>query len=430
MRFATSRLGPTLMSSLIGGCVWGDLAMAMPGFARQYELSCSACHAAMPRLNAFGESFRDDMNLRLPNWKEKSMSGGDELLALPTSLPLGMRAQAYVQGRDGEDIDPTTGPTGNDSGFDFQAPYLIKLLAAAPLSDHISFYAYGIFAERGDNGTVLIEDAWFSHDDLFGTGVGMQLGQFQVSDAMFPRETRLTFQDFQVYRMAGITYDRGVLFGRGLGPVEVSVGAVNGNGINANVNIDSPGFRRPDRMFDNDDRKSVYLHLGTQIGPVSLGLFGLTGEQPSAAGTAGELSGDRDTDRRIYGIDASGQRGAKMHWFAQALWNEWDDFLDADPGRDFEWFGGFVGVDYVRNDRWTYSLLYNYDDAGDFEGTRTLYEGIEMNALTLGVSYYFMRNVKGVLEVTADFLSRDDDPDFVGHETRENYLLVGFDAAF
>jgi len=41
-----------------------------------------------------------------------------------------------------------------------------------------------------------------------------------------------------------------------------------------------------------------------------------------------------------------------------------------------------------------------------------------------------MRNVKGVVELTADFLSRDDDPDFVGHETRESYFLVGFDAAF
>jgi hypothetical protein len=41
-----------------------------------------------------------------------------------------------------------------------------------------------------------------------------------------------------------------------------------------------------------------------------------------------------------------------------------------------------------------------------------------------------MRNVKAVLEVNADLLSRDDDADFVGHETRESYLLIGFDAAF
>ncbi len=402
----------------------------MPGFARQYEMSCNVCHSAYPRLNAFGESFRDDLNMRLPNWKEKAVSGGDDRLALPSSLPLGIRAQAFVQGRDGEDVDPVTGPTGNGSSFDVQAPYLIKLIMSAPLSDHITFYAYGIFAEKGENGTVLIEDAWFSHDDVFGTGIGMQLGQFQVSDLMFPRETRLTFQDFQLYRMAGITYERGVLLGRGLGPVDVDIGAVNGNGIDANLNIDSPGFRRPDRMFDNDDSKSMFMRVGTRFGLVSTGLFGLAGEQRSAAGSAGERIGARDTDRRVYGLDISGQRGAKTYWFAQVLWSEWDDFLDVEPERDFRWFGAFAGVDYIHSDRWTFSLLYNYNDSRDFEGTQTVFEGIDMNSLTLSASYYFMRNVKGVIEVNADLLSRDDDPDFVGHETLENYLLIGFDAAF
>lgn len=419
-----------LGSFLAAGLLWSSLSQSMPGFARQYEMSCNVCHAAVPRLNAFGQVFMDDLNMRLPNWKEKSMSGGDDLLALPKALPLGMRAQAFAQGRQGRDIDPVTGPTGNDSSFDFQTPYLIKLIAAAPLSDHITFYAYGIFAEKGENGTVLIEDAWFNHDDAFGTGISAQLGQFQVSDVMFPRETRLTFQDFQTYRMAGITYDRGLLLGRGLGPVDVSVGAVNGNGVNANVNIDSPGFRRPDRMFDNDNRKSVFLHLGAKFGLVSTGVFGLTGQQRTAAGVAGQLEGSRDADRRIYGVDISGQRGAKTYWFVQALWNEWDNFLDVTPGRDFNWLGGFAGVDYVRSDRWTYSLLYNYNDAKDFAGTRTIFEGIDMNSLTLGASYYFMRNVKGVLEANIDFLKKDNDPDFVGHESREGYLLLGFDAAF
>ena len=75
-----------------------------------------------------------------------------------------------------------------------------------------------------------MEDAWFRHDDAFGTKIGTMLGQFQVSDLMFPRETRLTFQDFMAYRMAGITYDRGVI-STGFGPVSLAVGTVNGNGI-------------------------------------------------------------------------------------------------------------------------------------------------------------------------------------------------------
>jgi hypothetical protein len=403
---------------------------AMPAFARAYEMSCNVCHAAFPRLNGFGEQFRDN-NMRLPDWREKTtVDTKDDMLALPKTLPLAVRLQAFVQGRQGEEIDPVTGPTGNDAEADFQAPYLLKLLSGAPLSDHFSYYFYGIFAEKGGNGEALIEDAWFRHDDLAGTGTAAMLGQFQVSDLMFPRETRMTFQDFMVYRMAGITYDRGVLFDRGFGAVDVGLGFVNGNGIEENFSINSPGYRRPDHMFDNDTQKSVFGRVGTTIGPVKAGVFGLVGEQKSAGGTVGEATGTRDTDKRIVGLDLSGQVGAGLYWFAQVLWNEWDGFLDANPAQDYDWTGWFAGIDYVQSPRWTHSILVNQNDASDFDASGTVYEGIEMETLTLASAYYFMRNVKGVIEFNVDFQSPDDDPDFVGHETREGYFLVGLDAAF
>lgn len=403
---------------------------AMPVFARQYNMSCNVCHSAYPRLNAFGEQFIAN-NLRMPNWREQTtINMGDERLALPKLPPIAIRTQAFVQGREGEEIDPLTGLTNNDTGADFQSPYLIKLLSSAPLSDHITYYFYGIFAEKGGNGETVIEDAWFRHDDSFGSGIGTQLGQFQVSDLMFPRETRLTFQDYMIYRMAGITYERGVLFDRDIGPFEIGLGAVNGNGINANFDVNSPGFRRPDNMFDNDTRKSVFGRIGTELGPVSVGLFGLSGQQKSVAGVAGELVGTRDTDKAIFGFDASGQFGPKTYWFAQMLWNTWDGFLDADPTRNYRWNGSFAGVDYIHSDRWVWSLLLNYADAADLDDTGTIYEGIDVHTVTLGASYYFMRNVKGVIEITGDLLDEDNDADFVGHETKEGYILIGFDAAY
>jgi hypothetical protein len=405
-------------------------ASAMPVFARQYEMSCNTCHVAYPRLNAFGEAFAGRMNMRMPDWRSKMAIPGDDELALPKSVPLAVRAQANVQGRDGEEIDPVAGPTGNKSGFDFQSPYLIKLLSSAPLSDHITYYFYGIFAEKGGNGETLIEDAWFRHDDAFGTGIAAQLGQFQLSDLMFPRETRMTFQDFMVYRMAGVTYDRGVLFSRELGPLGLDLGFVNGNGINANFPINSPGFRRPDRMFDNDSRKVTFGRVGMDVGPVGVGLFGLAGKQFAAAGAAGTGTGTRDTDKRAIGLDLSGDVGGKVFWFAQGMWNRWQGFLD--PAKDYNWFGGFAGVDYVPGGRWTYSVLWNHADAGDFAGTNTVYEGIDMRTLTFAASYYFMRNVKAIVEVNFDMLKRQPQtgPFFTGHLTRENYILFGFDAAF
>jgi len=403
-------------------------AEAIPVFARKYSMSCVACHSAFPRLNQFGEHFRDN-NMRLPNWRDNTVQTGDERLALPSTAPLAIRAQAYAQAREGKSIDPVSGETEQASS-DFQSPYLVKLLSSAPLSDHITYYFYGIFAEKGNNGETTIEDAWFRHDDLFGSGVGMQLGQFQISDLMFARETRLSFQDFMAYRMAGITYDRGLLFDRSLGKFDFGLGLVNGNGIDENFNINSPGYRRPDKMFDNNSDKSIFGRIGTDIGPVSLGLFGLSGEQANATGPAGLDSGNRDTDKRIVGLDISGDVQGKTYWYAQLLWNSWDGFLD--KNEDYNWWGGFLGADYIPNDFWAFSALYNYADADDLSNTDTIYEGIDINSLSLTASYYFMRNVKGIAEVNIDFLGEDSRKGtyYTGHLTKEHYILFGFDAAF
>ncbi|MDV3237841.1 MAG: hypothetical protein LOY58_03200 [Gammaproteobacteria bacterium] len=406
-------------------------AWAMPEFARRYNISCAACHSAFPRLNKFGEEFVAN-NMRLPHWKDSTAKIGDDRLALPAYPPFAVRAQAYTQARDGKSIDPLTGET-DASTTDFQSPYLVKILSSAPLSDYITYYFYAILAEKGANGEALVEDAWFRHSDIFGTGIGMQLGQFQLSDLMFPREIRMPFQDYMVYRMAGITYDRGVLFDRDIGPVEAAFGLVNGNGITDNLNINSPGYRRPDKLFDNDNSKTAFGRIGTDIGPVNVGLFGLTGKQRGIAlGDAGQTGSDRNTDKRAVGLDLSGGFGGNTYWYAQYLWNSWDGFLDADPARDYRWHGGFAGIDYIPSERWAFSLLYNYADAGDLADTDTIYEGIDINSLSLTASYYFMRNVKGIAEVNVDFLDEVEKTGtyWTGHLTKENYILFGFDTAF
>jgi hypothetical protein len=388
--------------------LWPVNGQAIPAFARQYNMSCVVCHVAVPRLNSFGEQFAD-MNMRLPHWKQvATVDTGDDRLALLKTVPLAVRASAYIQGRSGEEIDITDGSTTANSRADFQAPYMIKLLSGAPLSDHITYYFYALFAEKGNNGEALVEDAWFAYSDILGSGIDGVLGQFQIADLMFRRETRLTFQDFQIYRMAQITYDRGVILSRGIGKVDLSLGFVNGNGITENFNINSPGFRRPDQLFDNDTEKTFFGRIGVDLGVMQVGVFGLLGEQKSVTGFAGTDTGSRDTDKRVWGLDVSGSWQGKVYWFGQFLWNEWDGFLDAAPNQKMDWFGGFAWVDYVPNDRWAFSLLWNVATAHDFAGTNTVFEGIDVNSLTGAVSYYFMRNVRGILEANYDFLTKDD----------------------
>lgn len=428
---------PILLLLLAGLSIWTDHAHAMPVFARQYDMSCAACHAAFPRLNAFGEQFRDN-NFRLSNWREKTtIDTKDDMLALPKFPPLAIRTQAYIQGRQAREVDtdpasPTfyTAFTDNNAQADFQSPYLIKLLSSAPLSDHITYYFYGIFAEKGANGTTVIEDAWFRHDDAFGTKIGVLLGQFQVSDLMFPRETRMTFQDFMAYRFSNITYQRGILFDRSFGPVKIALGAVNGNGTESNYNLNSPGYLRPDKMFDNDTRKNAFGRVGATLGPVTVGVFGMSNRQMSATGPYGTETGKRETRACVEGLDLSGKIGGKFYWYMQGLWNQWDGILDSNPAREYDWFAGFAGIDYIHNERWAYSLLWNYADARDLTDSGTIYAGINMNTLTFTTSYYFMRNVKGIIEINGDFLPANETVPLVNHATKEGYVLVGIDAAF
>ncbi len=405
---------------------------AVPGFARQYNISCATCHAAFPRLNEFGEQFVSD-NYRLPNWKDSTVKTGDDMLALPDKVPFAVRMQAYMQTRDAGVLDVSSGAM-TTANSDFQAPFQLKLLSGAPLSEHISYYFYAIFAEKGDNGSVILEDAWISHDDLFDSGIGMMIGQFQVSDLMFPREIRLTFQDFMVYRMAGLTYDRGIVFSTDAGGLDVALGFVNGNGIEQNLTINSPGYKRPDHLFDNDNNKAAFGRMGFELAGVNIGLFGYAGSQKNAVtdsnNPAGTGKGNRDTDKIAYGIDLSGKLGDKTYWFAQVIHNQWDDFINLNT--PYRWFGSFIGVDYIHSDHWAYSMLLNYTDANDLKNTDTVYEGIDMRTLTLTASYYFMRNVKAVMEINFDLLDEvaQSGSYWTGHLTSENYALIGFDAAF
>ncbi len=57
---------------IVSALIMPSKSEAMPAFARQYNISCTACHAAFPRLNEFGEQFVND-NYRLPNWKDSTV---------------------------------------------------------------------------------------------------------------------------------------------------------------------------------------------------------------------------------------------------------------------------------------------------------------------------------------------------------------------
>ncbi len=232
---------------------------AIPAFARKYGLSCSTCHAPVPRLKAYGDEFAAN-GFQLPPEQEPARSFrdvGDPLLTLQRELPLAVRFEGFM----------ALG-TGEADYRDFQTPWGAKLLSGGQIARDVSYYFYFFMFEEGEISG--IEDAYIHFNNLGGAPFDVLVGQFQVCDPLMKRELRLTYEDYLAYKvrpglsMTNLTYDRGLVltydtpFGLGLiGQV------VNGNGKPEAV----------DGLFDGDKGKGLSLRAAYGLGPLTLGGF-------------------------------------------------------------------------------------------------------------------------------------------------------------
>jgi hypothetical protein len=268
-------------------------AGAIPAFARKYNASCSLCHSAVPRLNAFGEEFAGNgFEMVVGEQPRDTLETGDALLRLLRRIDIALRMDLF---------GTVTTPVRQDAGdVDLQAPYGVKLLTGGVLAERISYYMYFYMTERGE--VAGLEDAYVQFTDIAGTGVSAIVGQFQVSDPLFKRELRLPYEDYQVYRVrvgqtrADLTYDRG--FMATWSPrdgTDLTVQLVNGRGLD---------HATDSRQYDTDDFKTVALRLSQDAGPLRIGGFAYAGTERGA--------GALDNRIRVYGPDATlalGDRG-------------------------------------------------------------------------------------------------------------------------
>jgi len=233
---------------------------AIPAFARKYGFSCSTCHAPVPRLKAYGDEFAGN-GFQLPDDQEPIRAFrdvGDELLLLQRELPIAVRLDAYfAQG------------VGDAEFSDLQSPWGLKLLSGGNVAKDVGYYFYFYMSERGE--VAGVEDAYLHFNNIGGSSFDIMAGQFQISDPLLKRELRLTYEDYQLYKVTpgasttNLTYDRGLMlvydlpFGVGL------VGQiVNGNGK------DEAG---DDRLFDIDKDKGYSLRASYELGPLGIGGF-------------------------------------------------------------------------------------------------------------------------------------------------------------
>ncbi|MEN3027378.1 MAG: hypothetical protein ABDH31_06730 [Chlorobiota bacterium] len=329
---------------------------AIPAFARQYGLSCATCHHTFPKLNAFGQQFSGSGYI-FEGLQEKAYvpGTGDDRLNLFDRVPLGFRFQQWAEVR----------ADGSRVRQDFKAPWGVKFLTGGALGRIASFYAYVIF-EKGE--APFFEDAWVHLHPW--EGWGLQLGQFQPCDLMFPRELRLTRSDYTIYTVGRfpLTYQRGIILSL---PWNFSIGAVNGNGIDEYIGEDA----------DADNRKVFFAHIRL---PLELGLFGLYGEMPDTAGTL--IRGYR------VGLDWRWTPWDYTELFLQLLYG-------SDNTRAHELAGGFLGVDYT-NFPHAVAFLANLVTAP----LGSVYRPLRQQSVAVQYSYYPYRNVRILAELERQLL--------------------------
>ena len=226
--------------------------MGIPAFGRKYKMSCNVCHSPFPRLKEYGEEFAGNgFVLKDKDAPRYFTDTGDDQLSLIKDLPIAIRLEGHIYYNN-----------ANSESFDFASPYLLKLLSGGSLAKNISYYFYFFMNERGK--VAGVEDAFIMFNDLFGTGVAVAVGQFQVSDPLFKRELRLTFEDYLIYKAApgdsniNLTYDRGLMFTYGLDTgTDFTLEILNGSGIEEANSL---------KQFDTDKYKNIFGRLSQGIG--------------------------------------------------------------------------------------------------------------------------------------------------------------------
>ncbi len=147
---------------------------AIPAFARKYGLPCSACHEAWPKLNSFGQNFKDQ-GYQLNNDRDSP------IWLNPSYWPVAMRITPHWHyeslGRQLVDSgDGQVEQTVKSSGFDLTG---IDILTAGTLAKNVSFLL--VPSIDAGSGTIGFESANVRFDNIKGSPwLNFKFGKYEL----------------------------------------------------------------------------------------------------------------------------------------------------------------------------------------------------------------------------------------------------------
>ncbi len=301
--------------------LWVELfpknAEAIPTFARKYKTSCSTCHVAIPKRNAFGDAFRR-LGYRIP--------GGDEAYVKETPVSLGAKAWEKVWPETiWPGMLPATVPISfyghqrfvwtedADAETTFDAPHELEMLIGGNWGERISFFGEWVVYEKeyADDRDKL-GALYVQFNDVFGDfgaapGVlNLKFGKFETGAARGHKDNnRLTPSHAMPYdyTVSGGGSDKSLrtkqpgLEVNGIinSWFEYAVGIVNGNGSTSDNNSDKDLFYRVAYKFGGmgfdgsggEPGEQLVLKDNWRDDSITVGTFGYFG-YPSDKGSPEE----------------------------------------------------------------------------------------------------------------------------------------------
>lgn len=369
-----------IILSLILIIMFSNDLLAIPAFARKYNMTCKTCHSPFPKLKAYGEEFAGNgFVLKDQDAPRYFVDTGDPELSLIRDVPLAFRLEGYV-----------TYNQSNLEKSDFNAPLLFKILSGGAISKDVAYYIYYIL-ENGEPGK--IEDVWLMFNNLFGSELDFTIGQFQVSDPIFKRELRLTRDDYYIYKVkpglskVDLTYDRGIMLAYGFeSGTDLTIEVLNGNGIGEGVS----------NIFDDDKYKNFFGRISQDAGEhLRIGAFGYYGKEEKTV-----LDIARTNQLWMLGGDATISFDP-LELNLQFIERNDDNALFAENKFDAKTRGAFAELIYRPEgdaSKWYSAVIFNWIES-DFT---------ELNLKQLGVhfGYVLRRNIRLVTEYSHNFTDK------------------------
>lgn len=335
-------LGAGLLIGLVAGLLLPDVASAVPVFARKYGFDCTMCHAGMPRLNDFGQRFRQN-GYQLPGMENQERS------VLDSPPPVALRTSAGYSGT----LVGEQEAGSEESAFRLNGLDLLSAGRLGPDIGYLLVYVPQVAESRGVAGQEgSLEMASIVFSNLGARGLSVRAGRFEPAFLPFSVKRQLAVSPYEIYETS---FPEGIAFAETQSGLELSGSAAGGlrfaagllEGGSTNQGLDSPGdlYCRLAAVFGAGEGQTAGQRLGVS------GYLGRARPSATVGGDSSPVSFNR------IGVDACLNLGptslALQYLLAQDDQKLWGDDEDVTYGGGFgelTWLPRFDLAAFVRFD--------------------------------------------------------------------------------